>query len=539
MIVEDQSYIIAFLTRPDVLHQPAGGVPVRRITTHISELFLAGDRVVKLKRSVRFPYLDFSTPERRRVACEAEVAVNRRTAPDLYRGVVAVTREPDGALALGGKGEPVDWLVDMRRFDDSLLFDRLAQGGRLTADILEDASAVVARFHAACEVVLGFGGSRAMAENIDNYTASFAEAPAGTFVTADVGRLIESSRHELTRVAPLLEQRRQQGRVRHGHGDLHLRNMVLIDGRPTLFDAIEFSPAIANVDVLFDTAFLLMDVDHRGLRAEANIVFNRYLDVAAGEGEGQGEGQGEGVTPNDPEGLAALPLFLSERAAIRAHVTGAAAAAAPAGQAGALIDEARDYLRRAIAYLSPPPPLLVAVGGLSGTGKTWLARQLAGDLGAAPGARLLRSDVLRKHLAGVDAFERLDASGYAPEMTERTFATLAEAAGRTLAAGHAVLADAVHAQAAQRQAIEAVASRHGVPFLGLWLEAPLDVRLARAGARGRDASDAGHEVIRRQSAYDTGAMSWVRIDAGGTVDRTLAAARFALAKALASNSKNP
>ena len=127
MIVEDQSHIIAFLAQADVLDEAAGGTPVRRITTHISELFIGGDRVLKLKRAVRFPYLDFSTAALRRAACEAEVAVNRRTAPDLSRGVVAVTREADGRLALGGKGEAVDWLVDMRRFDDSLLFDRLAK----------------------------------------------------------------------------------------------------------------------------------------------------------------------------------------------------------------------------------------------------------------------------------------------------------------------------------------------------------------------------------------------------------------------------
>ena len=457
----------------------------------------------------------------------------------------------------------------MHRFDDSLLFDRLAREGRLTPAILEDAAAVIARFHAACDVTPGFGGSPAMAENIDNYAASFAEAPAGTFVAADVARLIEASRRELARVAPLLEDRRRQGRVRHGHGDLHLRNIVLIDGRPTLFDAIEFSPAIANVDVLFDTAFLLMDLDHRGLRAEANIVFNRYLDVAAGAGdkanqphpeEAQSAVSKDGHPPqrqpilrdapaallrmrtqgiDDPEGLAVLPLFLSERAAIRAHVTGAAAAVTPAGQAVALIDEARDYLCRASAYLAPPPPLLVAVGGLSGSGKSWLARQLAGDLGAAPGARLLRSDVLRKQLAGVDAFARLDDAGYAPEMTERTFQALAEAASRTLATGHAVVADAVHARPEQRDAIAAVAARLGVPFIGLWLDAPLAVRLARAGERGRDASDADAAVIRRQSDYATGTIAWRHIDAGGTAAQTLAAARAALAQIGVMKARNP
>ena len=535
MIVEDQSHIIAFLAQADVLDEAAGGTPVRRITTHISELFIGGDRVLKLKRAVRFPYLDFSTAALRRAACEAEVAVNRRTAPDLYRGVVAVTREADGRLALGGKGEAVDWLVDMRRFDDSLLFDRLAQEDRLTPEILEDAAAAIATFHAACDQTPAYGGSRAMAENIDNYAASFAEAPAGTFAAVDVECLIEASRRALERLAPLLEERRRQGRVRHGHGDLHLRNVTLIDGTPTLFDAIEFSPGIANVDVLFDIAFLLMDLDHRSLRAEANLVFNRYLDVAA-----IAERCGSGSSfAGDDEGLAALPLFLSQRAAIRAHVTGAAAAAAAAGQGARLVEEARDYLGRAVAYLAPSPPLLVAVGGLSGTGKSQLARELAGDIGAAPGARLVRSDVPRKRLAGLDAFATLDAGGYTREMTERTFAAVAHAASATLAGGHAVVADAVYAEPAQRRAVEAVAARSGVPFVGFWLEAPLDVRLARAGCRGRDASDAGAPVVRRQEDYETGPVAWCRVDAGGTPESTLCQARARLADACGAIAKNP
>lgn len=508
MIVEDQGETIAYLSRPGTYG--GGKEAVGRVETHISEIFLAGARAYKLKRAVKFPYLDFSTPEKRRAACAAEVSINSRTAPGIYRGVIPVTRGADGALRLNGAGAPVDWLVEMTRFDEDTLFDRLARQGALDRHVMEEVAEAVARLHEEAERCTGTDGANAVAALIESNARSFAECPAGIFDGAKVGRLETETRRVLEHHHPLLRARGAEGRVRHCHGDLHLRNICLFEGRPTLFDAIEFSEALANIDVLYDLSFLLMDLEHRDLRYLANITLNRYLDIAG-----------------DVDGLAALPLFLSLRAAIRAHVDAAAVGAAWRDEESAeRVAGARAYLDRAIAYLSPPPPRLIAIGGLSGSGKSRLARELAPFVGPAPGARVVRSDVARKHLAGVPALTRLGSEGYTPAMTRRTYGAVCRQAQIGLEAGHAVIADAVFARPTQRQAIARVAARAGVPFDGLWLEAPVSVMECRIGGRRRDASDATPEVLRRQLAYKVGKLTWERLETSGeredSVDRAKA-----------------
>lgn len=503
MIVEDQSEAIAFLSRPDAFG--AAGAEVERVETHISEIFLIGDRAYKLKRAVRLPYLDFSTAELRRAACESEVAVNRRTAPGMYLGVVPLVRGADRALRLGGDGRPVDWLVEMTRFDQDTLFDRLARAGTLDRPMMEDLAEVIARFHRLAERCPDGGGRAVMAMVIDSNARTFAEFAAGVLDAAKVARLDTLSRQTLDGCAGLLDARRDAGSVRHCHGDLHLRNICLLDGEPTLFDGIEFNDAFTRIDVFYDLAFLLMDLDHRDLGGLANIVVNRYLDVT-----------------EDVGGLAALPLFLAVRAAIRAHVDAASAASlSDPAQAAQLGREAAVYLDAALAYLAPPPPRLVAVGGFSGTGKSYLARQVAPAIGAAPGARLVRSDIIRKRLAGVHFLTRLGDDGYTADMTRRTYRGLCDEARATLRTGHSVIADAVFARPAQRDAIAAVAADAGVPFQGLWLEAPSEVRAGRIGGRGRDASDATRDLVHHQHAYDVGTVDWQRIDTAGTRDRTV------------------
>ncbi len=503
MLIEDQKEVIAYLCRPGTL----GDGPVERIETHISEIFLIGARAYKLKRSVRFAYLDFSTRDKRRQACEAEVAVNRLTAPSIYRGVVAVRRAADGGLALDGDGEPVDWLVEMTRFDQEALFDRLAGAGRLDRRIIEDLAARIARFHDGAEENSEYGGRHGMAAIIEGSARTFAEVGPGILDMDKVAHLEAETRRVLDQGAALLDHRREGGLVRRCHGDLHLRNILLLDGRPTLFDAIEFNPALSHIDVLYDLAFLLMDLDHRDLRPLANRVLNRYLDAR-----------------EDDRGLALLPLFLSVRAAIRAHVA-AAAAKSNGAAAEAEADESRAYLDRAIEFLEPPAPRLLAVGGLSGTGKSRLAASLAPSLGAAPGARVVRSDVIRKRLAGVDPLTRLGAEGYTAERTAATYRSVYDTTRAILSAGHAVIADAVFARPHERGAIAAVAAEAGVPFQGLWLEAPLDVMRERVIGRRSDASDADADVVRRQSAYDIGTIEWDRVDSSGARDETVARGR--------------
>lgn len=492
----DQSEIVAFLARPEA-HGGAG--PVERVDTHISHVFLAGDRALKLKRAVKLPYLDFSTPEKRRAACEAELAVNRRTAPDLYREVAPVVRRPDGRLAIGGAGAPLDWLVVMRRFDQSLLFDRLAERGALGADQVVAAVEAVARFHGAAK--RAEDGAEIFARIIDGNRASVERAAVPRPLSrarADALHAACIVRFEALR--PLLDRRAAAGRVRDGHGDLHLRNICLFGGKPVLFDAIEFDPGFRRIDVFYDFAFLLMDLLHRRLAAHANLALNAYVSAT-----------------DDVEGVATLPLFLAVRAIIRGHIQATIAAArADGGQPWA---EAGAYFDLAEAALAPPPPLLLAIGGLSGTGKSTLARAIAPRIGALPGALLLRSDVIRKRLAGVPPERRLPESCYTPEWTERVYDALLRRAVAGLGGGHSVIADAVSGQAGQRAALEAAARQTGARFLGIWLEAPLAVREARIGRRAADASDADVVVARRQ--HEPGDLGWWRLDAAGDLALTL------------------
>lgn len=517
MIVEDQSEVIEFLSRPET--HGKGVTAVERIDTHISIVFLAGERVYKLKRAVRFSYLDFSTRELRRRYCEAEVRVNRRTAPELYEGVAAVVRGDDGSLRLeerGGGARACDWLVVLRRFDEDTLFDRMAGRGDLSGDLMIDLAGVLARFHEEAERRFDFGAAESIRETLGESTERFLCHGGNIFDGAAVRRLLDLSWGAFERLCGLLEARREAGFVRHCHGDLHLRNICLVGGRPTLFDAIEFNESLACIDTLFDLAFLLMDLEHRGLRPLANLVLNRYVALA--------EAPEEAI-----RGLAALPLFLSCRAAIRAH-TGAEGALSQRDEdeARRLVEEARAYFRAAEDFLATPAPRLIAVGGYSGSGKSRLAQGIAPQLGAAPGALVLRSDVIRKRLQGVDEFTRLGPESYASRVSERVFRTICARAALALEAGRSVIADAVYVSSAQRAALAAVAERAGVPFTGLWLEAPFEVMERRIAARPRDASDATVEVLRRQLGSRPGDLNWRRLDASRDSEAVLAAARAVL-----------
>ncbi|MFS2008528.1 AAA family ATPase [Azospirillum sp. CT11-132] len=505
-----QEEAIAFLGDP----RTHGGHPVERIDTHAALVFLAGDRALKLKRAVRYPYLDYSTVAKRHAACVAELAINRRTAPTLYRGVVAIRREADGRLRLdeeGGEaaGDAIDWLVSMARFPDEALFDRMAERGGLTPALMRRLAERIAVFHRDAAPRPDGGGVEALRAVADGNLEDLRAAP-DLFPADAVARLAERTGDALDRLAPLLEARRGDGFVRHGHGDLHLRNIVLLDGEPTLFDAIEFDEALAVADVFYDLAFLLMDLDHRGLRPLGNAVLNRYLEET-----------------EDYGGLAALPLFLSLRAAVRAKVS--AAALRLGGKAEGLAQEARRYLDQALAALDPTPARLVAVGGLSGTGKTKLAKGIAPDLGPSPGAVVLRSDVLRKRLCGVADTDRLPADGYAPAVTERVYDELYRRAAAVLAAGHAVVVDAVSARPDERRRIEGVAADAGVRFDGIWMEAPLSERVERVTNRRNDASDATADVVERQESYDLGTIDWTRLDSGRVAADVLDDARASLA----------
>jgi aminoglycoside phosphotransferase family enzyme/predicted kinase len=487
----------------DFLEDPAthGGAPVKRIDTHAASVFLAGDRALKVKRAVRFPFLDFSTLEKRKAACDAEIAVNRAYAPGIYRRVTPITCETDGSLLIGGKGEPVEWAIEMRRFDDSQTLDHLADRRRISETLADELGQVVAAAHRLAPAMNDAHFSDVLAQIIAQNESELACEP-NLCSLQGLRAFAAATRNAFERVKPMLIVRERAGLVRRCHGDLHLGNIVLIDNKPVLFDAIEFDERIAIGDVLYDLAFLLMDQIERDLTPAANMVLNRYLL--------------ETRRVHDLDALSALPLFMSVRAAIRAKVT--AARRRQNGQPAKAGRAARDYAALAPKLLEPIKPQLIAIGGLSGTGKSLLARALAPGVPPLPGAVVLRSDIERKVLFGVEENERLPQSAYAPDTTAKVYAALSTKAHRVTAAGHSAIVDAVFAQPNERAEIAKAAGT--TAFQGLFLTADLEARVSRIGNRTGDASDADASVARQQDQFDLGRITWSKVDASGTPNDT-------------------
>lgn len=490
----DQSEVIEFLSRAE---NHSTGSPVLRRETHAAIVFLAGPFAYKLKRAVRYPYLDYSTVSRRRAMCEAELAVNRRTAPDLYIRVQPIIRR-HGSLAFGSDTDTehaLDWVVVMRRFAESSLLEQMLDAGHVSVDILRELAGAIAMLHASAERVTGFGGAAAIARTIAESKTLITSFEPDTFADGTAERFGSLAEQTLSHTRNLLDSRRESGFVRRCHGDLHLNNICILDERPVLFDAIEFNDDFSNIDVFYDLAFLLMALDHRGCRAAANVVLNRYLELTS-----------------DYDGVAALPLFLACRASVRAHVAATAASKLPAQETEKLRADALAHAQQAFDYLSPPHPSLIAIGGMSGTGKSLLARNIAPLIGAAPGAVVLRSDVIRKRQFGVSDETQLPMAAYTAEVTNIVYSEMRRIAELLLRAGHSVIADAVHGRPEEVMAIQAVAQLSDARFSGIWLKADIETIAGRLHNRSRDPSDADITVARQQMTYVTPPSHWPVLD---------------------------
>ena len=475
------------------LERLAGRPPIE---THISAVFVGEREVWKLKKAVRFPFLDFTTIQARHHFLMRELELNKPAAPDIYRDVAAVDRNEDGTLAIRPPQDsrsPLDWVLHMAPIEPGSFLDAVAARGALTTDLQDALGDCVADHHRSLPAVVGW-----------NSAAEMRRVAAGCVGPAHAAGLPEEQivawtammDAELQRRSAWLMARAAQGRVRRCHGDLHLRNLCLWQGRPVPFDALEFDETLATIDVGYDFAFLLMDLEHRVGRAAANRVLNRYV-----------------ARTGDAGLCAGLPAFLSLRAMIRAHVEAAS------GHAG----DAHACLAAALAYLQPARSFVLAIGGLPGTGKSTLARMLAPGLGRPPGALVLRTDEIRKRQSGVAPEVRLPASAYAPAANAAVERELASLVTAVAAGGHAVIADATFLDAADRLAVARVAKAEEAPFVGVWLTAPAWVLEERIAGRQNDASDADLAVLRRALHRDAGTIEWPQID--GT-DASGAAARI-------------
>ncbi len=486
----DQQEVVRYLTGL------SGGPPTQ---THISAVFIGADTVWKLKKAVRLPFLDFSSLAAREHFLRRELELNKPAAPGLYRDVVAVSRRPDGTLALDGDAAldgdtAIDWVLRMAPVPGGDFLDVIAAGGTLTPRLLDDLGDCVAAYHAALPPVPNWDSANALLRITEGNARS---ALAAGLPAADIAVWRDRMEAAIEARRGWLTERSYSGCVRRCHGDLHLGNVCLWNGRPVLFDALEFDEALATIDVGYDLAFLLMDLDRRVGRDAANRVMNRY------------------VARTGDLAMAGFPIFLSQRAMIRAHVL------------AAMGQDAAGYLQAAQTYLNDVPPMVVAIGGLQGTGKSTLARALAPELGAAPGALVLRSDEIRKRLHRVAPEDRLRPDAYTTIANAVTNREVIEQAGIAATSGHAVIVDSTFLDPAMRRDLATVITRAGVSFLGIWLHATLAVLEQRVGGREGDASDATVAVLRRSAANDPGAGDWLAVDASDGA-QALAAVRDAI-----------
>lgn len=483
------------------------GGPADVIETHAARVFLCGSRAFKMKKPVDLGFLDFSSRQKRYAALKAELDLNRPAAPQLYRALTWIKRRGDGTLGLGGPGEAVEPVLEMARFDQDQLLDRLALAGQVDGPLARDLADAVFESHARARRAGGGdggGGARRIRAVLRDAARRCRAQPGAPSRRLD--HLAKGLDARLAASADLLDARARAGFVRRCHGDLHLNNIVRLAGRPVLFDALEFDEALATTDTLYDLAFVVMDLTHRGLGAAAAALVSQYAARLEGE--------------TAVRGLALLPAFCGVRALVRALVS-----YQRAGHGD--VQAAEAYLTLAERCAAPPSAQIVGVGGLSGTGKSTLAEALAPGLGAPPGAMVIRADLERKVLEGVSWREDLPKSAYTREASRQVYDRQRDKARWAASASGSVIVDAVHSRADERAALEDVARASGAQFLGLWLEAESAVIRERVAARRADPSDADLEVVARQAGYDPGDIGWTRLNASKGAASVLNAARRA------------
>jgi predicted kinase len=390
----------------------------------------------------------------------------------------------------------------MRRFDRSQELDRLCESGTLTLPIIERLADEVSALHRAAPEALGFGDVKDLRTRIDQIAGALDDAAGGSDLAAGVAAWRSAAQAVCRVQADLIERRARLGRVRRCHGDLHLGNVVMLGARPTAFDAIEFNEGIASIDVLYDLALTLSDLVMRSRPDLANGLLNRYLSAT-----------------RDYGGLALMPLYLSMRGAVRAMT------AASRGVA----EEARRDFAFAMQALQPRlAPRLVAIGGISGTGKSTLARRLAPRIAPLAGAIVIRSDVVRKRLSGARPETRLPLAAYSPRMDRKVLVRMAYDARVALRAGATVVLDATFLDPQARACAAANARASGVRFDGIWLELPAEEAMARVSARADDASDATAAVVKRQAEHGVRPPDWHPLPVGRPLEEIVAEAENAL-----------
>jgi len=475
--------LIAALQDPALYPHPVAGFRV--IETHISWVILTGTYAYKMKKPVDFGFLDFTSLASRKRFCEEELRLNQRMAPDLYLRVLPITGSQDEPV-IDGDGEPIEYILQMREFPQTQLLAEVQARGELTDAHIDALAGQIARFHLDIPQVAPDHPLNTADAIVAPMRQNFEQIRPLLTERSDLQQLdaLEDwTETSITRLHPLLEQRCQQGFIRECHGDLHLGNATLIDGKVVLFDCIEFNEPFRLIDIASDAAFLAMDLEDRGLKCQARRFINGWLEHTG-----------------DYAALELLNLYKAYRALVRAKVSlFRLHQEQDAVQRLVILRQYRSYANLAESYSAIPSRFLAITHGVSAVGKSQVALRLVESLGAVR----LRSDIERKRLHGEQPNAGLDEGIYSAAASEATYGRLHTLAGQALAAGFSAVIDATYLRAEQRQAAWQVAESAGVPFIILSCEAPeavIEQWLSERQSRGGDPSDATLEVIRAQQA---------------------------------------
>ena len=481
--------LVQALLRPGAYPVEARSARVELVETHVSYLFLTGSYVYKVKKPVDYGFLDFTSLERRRHFCHQEALLNRRLSPDVYLGVAEVRRDGD-SYAVDGPGETVEYAVQMRRLPRSQAMSELLRRRALTTAQVRRVAETVHGFHQAAETgphITALGGLETVRSNVLENFAQTERYVEQTVSRRDFRRTLAYSQAFLAEREDLFAQRAEEGRIRDGHGDLHAAQIFLGDD-VAIIDCIEFNERFRYGDVAGDLAFLAMDLDYYKRDDLSRSLVDAYVEASGDRGVEE-----------------LLDFYKCYRAWVRGKVTSFRLddpSLSPQAKRS-LADEARRYFRLAGRYARPSGPVLLLTAGLVGTGKSSLARDLAGPLEA----EILASDVIRKEMAGIPAMERRFAPWgtglYTDESIEDTYAELHRRAEAGLQSGRSVVLDASYRKRAWREAALDIARRANVPALALECVAPEEdvrARLERRSRRRRDPSDGRWEIYAHQKA---------------------------------------
>jgi uncharacterized protein len=464
--------------------------PVRLIQTHISFVLLTGDYTYKIKKPVNFGFLDYSTVEKRQHFCTQELLMNRRTAPEIYLEVLPIFQKGD-RFYLGSSSTPptavevpVEWTLKMREFPQDALFTNLLERGELTEQLMVELGREVAQFHSTAnsnEYIRSFGEVSQIRAAIDNNYQISQKYIGGPQTQAQYNETKQYTDSFFAENSELFASRIANNKICECHGDLHLRNLALWQDKILLFDCIEFNEPFRFVDVMYDIAFAVMDLEFRGHQELGNAFLNAYIEQTG-----------------DWEGLQLLPVYLSRQAYVRAKVSSLMLneSEIPEAEKQEILQTAASYYKLAWEYTKQRHGKLILMSGLSGSGKSTIARYLARKTNAIH----IRSDAVRKHLGGIPLNERGAADLYSEEMTAKTYNRLLELGIMLANKGWEVILDAKFDREHLRTNAIELARSHQLPLQIIYCTAPIELLRERLEQRQGDIADATAELLSSQQA---------------------------------------